>query len=393
LFKAMTPLPALTSSIAREYAQATLSVDLDALVANWRLLAQMSVPAECAAVVKADAYGVGLEPAVRALAAAGCKAFFVAHVSEGARARLALGADSPHTVYVLNGILQDAATFAAYVEYRLRPILVSVEQIRGWEAHARTSAVPLPAAVQIDTGMKRLGLDAASFEKIAAGLVRPDAAFPLALVMTHFVSSEVTDDPINDLQIARFKKAIALVPGVAASMANSSGIFMPQKPLFDLVRPGYALYGGNPHQDLANPMRPVVRLQAPIIQLHHVEAGETVGYNAQWTAKRPSRLATIGVGYADGIPRNAMATDGHAGGEAIVLGKRCPFAGRVSMDLIIIDVTDVDDPALKAGTPVELLGQDITVDDLAARSKTIGYEILTGLGRRYHRVYRADKKA
>lgn len=386
----MTPLPALTSSVAREHAQATLSIDLDALVANWRLLAKMSAPAECAAVVKADAYGIGIEPAVRALARAGCKTFFVAHVSEGARARLALGTDSSHAIYVLNGILQDAATFAAYGEYGLRPILVSTEQIRGWEAHARASAVPLPAAVQIDTGMKRLGLDAASFADIAGTLIRPDAAFPLALVMTHFVSAEETDDPINDVQISRFRKALALVPGVAASMANSSGIFLPQKPLFDLVRPGYALYGGNPHQDIANPMQPVVRLQAPIIQLHHVEAGETVGYNAQWTAKRPSRLATIGVGYADGIPRNAMATDEHAGGEAIVLGKRCPFAGRVSMDLIIIDVTDVNDPALKPGTPVELLGRDITVDDLAARSKTIGYEILTGLGRRYHRVYRGE---
>ncbi|MDF2115571.1 alanine racemase [Roseiarcaceae bacterium H3SJ34-1] len=384
----MTPLPPLTSSMAREHAQATLSVDLDALAANWRLLAEMSAPAECAAVVKADAYGIGIEPAVRALARAGCRTFFVAHVSEGARARLALGVGSPHTIYVLNGILEDAATFAAYVEYGLRPILVSAEQIHAWEAHARTSGRPLPAAVQIDTGMRRLGLDPAAFAEFAGALVRADAAFPLALVMTHFVSSEVRDDPINDHQIARFKKTIALVPGVAASMANSSGIFLPQKPLFDLVRPGYALYGGNPHQDLANPMQPVVRLEAPIIQLHHIEAGETVGYNAQWTAKRPSRLATIGVGYADGIPRNAMATDDHDGGEAIVLGKRCPFAGRVSMDLIIIDVTDVDDPALKAGTPVELLGRDITVDDLAARSKTIGYEILTGLGRRYHRVYR-----
>jgi len=384
----MIPLPALTSSVARELAQATLFVDLDALIANWRLLARLSAPAACAAVVKADAYGIGIEPAVRALANAGCKTFFVAHVSEGARARLALGADSSHTIYVLNGILQDAATFAAYAEYGLRPILVSVEQIRGWEAHARASAEPLPAAVQIDTGMKRLGLDAAAFATIANDLVRPNAAFPLPFVMTHFVSAEAIDDPINDLQIARFKKALALVPGIAASMANSSGIFLPQKPLFDLARPGYALYGGNPHQHLANPMQPVVRLQAPIIQLHHVEAGETVGYNAQWTAKRPSRLATIGVGYADGIPRNAMATDGHAGGEAIVLGQRCPFAGRVSMDLIIIDVTDVKDPALQAGTPVELLSRNITVDDLAARSKTIGYEILTGLGRRYHRVYR-----
>ena len=387
LFKAMTPLPALTSSVVREHGQATLSVDLDALVANWRLLAQRSTPAACAAVVKADAYGIGIEPAVRALAHAGCKTFFVAHVSEGARARLALGPSSPHTIYVLNGVLEDAATFAAHEEYDLRPILVSVEQIRAWEAHARASGKPLPAGVQIDTGIHRLGLAPASFAEIAGTLVQPAAAFPLALVMSHFVSSEMTGDPLNDSQIARFKNAIAPVPGITASMANSSGIFLPQKPLFDLVRPGYALYGGNPHQDQANPMQAVVRLQAPIIQIHHVEAGATAGYNAQWTAKRPSRLATIGIGYADGIPRNAMATEGHIGGEAIVLGKRCPFAGRVSMDLIIIDVTDVDDPALKAGTPVELLGRDITVDDLAARSKTIGYEILTGLGRRYHRVY------
>ena len=205
--------------------------------------------------------------------------------------------------------------------------------------------------------------------------------------MSHFVESEVPDNPLNARQIAAFAEVRRAFPGVPGSLANSSGIFLAQKPFHDLVRPGYALYGGNPTPGRANPMRPVVRLVAPILQLRDIDTGETAGYGARWTAKRPSRLATIGVGYADGLPRNAMGTDTKPGAEAVVAGVRCPFAGRVSMDLSILDVTDVPENQIAPGTPVELLGDTIGVDELGTKALTIGYEILTGLGSRYRRVY------
>lgn len=378
---AMTRLAPLTQSIPAAQALATLHVDLDALVANWRLLAARAAPAECAAVIKADAYGVGIAPAAQALAAAGCRTFFVAHLSEALRVRETVGPGL--TIYVLNGILDDTETLAALAHDDIRPVIASQEQLRLWTSyHPRHGARPA-CAVQIDTGMNRFGLSVIQAETLAEKIrdVSP------ALVMTHFVSSEYRDDPLNERQIERFERATARLPGIARSMANSSAIFLPQRPFYDLVRPGYALYGGNPFPDQPNPMRPVVRLSAPILQIRDIEAGETVGYNAQWTAKRRSRLAVIGVGYADGIPRNAMATEAQAGGEALVLGTRCPFAGRVSMDIIVLDVTDVTDPALAPGVEAELLNDVITVDDLASRSKTIGYEILTSLGRRYHRIY------
>jgi alanine racemase len=231
--------------------------------------------------------------------------------------------------------------------------------------------------------MNRLGLHLDE----ALALAPQATALGLDLVMSHFVSSEVPEDPINARQIAGFEAVRGAFAGLAASMANSSGLFLPQKPFHDLARPGYALYGGNPTPGAPNPMRPVVTLRAPIIQTREIGVGETVGYNATWRAKRPSRLAAIGIGYADGLPRALMGTDAHSGGEALVRGVRCPFVGRVSMDITVIDVTDAPAP-VRPGDLVELLGAAITVDDVAARAGTIGYEILTSLGRRYARTYR-----
>eukprot|EP01037_Dinobryon_pediforme_P039994 gene39994-48892_t len=213
------------------------------------------------------------------------------------------------------------------------PVLGSLREIAFW----RQQAPDLPAVLHIDTGMNRLGLDPAGVAVVAADAAAGRLGFPLALVMSHFVESEVPDNPLNARQIAAFAEVRRAFPGVPGSLANSSGIFLAQKPFHDLVRPGYALYGGNPTPGRANPMRPVVRLVAPILQLRDIDIGDTAGYGARWTAKRPSRLATIGVGYADGLPRNAMGTDTKPGAEAVGAGVRCPFAGRVSMDLSILD--------------------------------------------------------
>lgn len=375
----------LSDKVSRNEAQAILTIDLGALVANWRLIAARVAPARCAAVVKADAYGIGIEAAVPALAAAGCTVFFVAHPSEGRRVRACLASRPNIEIYVLNGLLPGPDYLATYLAYDLRPVLGSLAEFDLWMQSAPPGA-PQPA-IHVDTGMNRLGLAPSEALALAARMATGEAACKAALLISHFAASEAIDDPLNGRQIALFDKLRPAFPGVAASFANSSAIFLPQRPYFDLVRPGYALYGGNPTPGAVNPMRPVLKLAAPIIQLRDIPAGATVGYNGQWTALRPTRLAVIGLGYADGLPRNAMATNARPGGEAMVCGRRCRFAGRISMDLTIIDVTDVPAKDLAPGVMAELLSPEITIDDLAARAGTIGYEILTNLGRRYHRIY------
>jgi len=377
-----------TGPPARE-AGGVLTIDLGALAANWRLLRDRARGAECAAVVKADGYGIGLEPAARALAKAGCRTFFVAHLSEAARARKTC---PEATVYVLNGLrLGTAATYAAL---KLRPILGDREEIEEWAAFCRSAGERLPAAIHVDTGMNRLGLrlDEAMALKDAPAL----DVFEPALLMSHFVSSEVPDAPLNRRQIDAFWAVRAAFPKVQASLCNSSSLFLPQQPFFDLVRPGYALYGGNPTPDQTNPMRPVVRLECRVIQVREAADGESVGYNGQWTASGPRRLATLSVGYADGYPRAASATDakvkaGTPIAQAIVAGRRCPFAGRVSMDLLSVDVTGLPAGAVKRGDTATLIGDDLTIDEVGARAGTIGYEILTSLGRRYARIYRGGE--
>ncbi len=300
--------------------QAILTIDLAALCANWRLLRDRSLPADCAAVVKADAYGIGSERAAKALYNAGCRTFFVAHASEGVRVRAALKDLHDARIFALNGLLPEPSIADVFVAHGLRPVLGSLDELRLWLSH---TSGRLPFALHFNTGMNRLGIEIAEAEDARAMLAK-EGVLP-ELLMSHFVSSEVIDDPLNQKQIDGFAIVRQVFPGLPASVANSSGIFLGQKPHFDLVRPGYALYWRQSHADLPNPMRSVVKLEAPIIQLRSIEAGEKVGYNAQWTARRPSRLATIGVGYADGFPRSAMNTDSKTGAEAVVGGVHLSF--------------------------------------------------------------------
>ena len=376
---------AVGTSPGADQAGGLLTIDLDALAANWRTLRDRVQGAECAAVVKADGYGIGLEPAMRALTRAGCRTFFVAHLSEAARAR-AVSASA--TVYVLNGLLPGTAD--AYAGHALRPVLGSRDEIEEWAAFCRGRGGRRSAAIHVDTGMNRLGLPTEEALALVGGPLL--SVFEPALLMSHLISAEAPDDPVNALQIAAFKRVREAFGRVPASLANSSGIFLPQRPYYDLVRPGYALYGGNPTPGSPNPMRPVVQLEARIVQLRTVEAGETAGYNGTWTAPGQRRLATLSVGYADGFPRAGSATDVKAraetpAGEAIVAGRRCPLAGRISMDLISVDVTGMPDSAVRRGDLVTLIGDDLTIDEVGERAGTIGYEILTSLGRRYARTY------
>ena len=362
-----------------------LTIDLAALASNWRSLRDRAAPAECAAVVKAGGYGLGLAPVVRALDKAGCRTFFVADLSEAVVAREAC---RDARVYVLNGLLPGTAATCASLA--LRPILGSPENIAEWAAFCRDAGTRLPAAIHVDTGMNRLGLTPAQAAKAAASPFLRD--FEPALVMSHFVSAEEPENPLNARQIARFAAVRQMFPGVPASLCNSSGIFLSEKPHLDLVRPGYALYGGNPTPGRPNPMMGVVRLEGRIVQVRTAEDGETVGYNAQWTARGRRRLAVVSVGYADGYPRAASATDAKRdaempAGAALVGGVPCPFAGRVSMDQIVIDVTDAPEGATHRGALVTIIGDGLDEDEAGRRAGTIGYEVLTALGRRYARRY------
>jgi alanine racemase len=374
--------------IPENAAGGVLHIDLDALAANWRTLRDNAGGAETAAVVKANAYGIGIEKAVPALAKTGCRTFFVAHLSEAIRVR-AVAADA--TIYVLNGLI--AGTYPTYAEFDLRPVLGSFEEIEEWAGFCRAEGQRRKAAIHVDTGMNRLGLT------VPQGLTLKDRTelkdFETSLLMSHFVSAEESDNLLNQQQIEAFQAVRATLPGITASLANSSGIFLEAKPHFDLARPGYALYGGNPTPDRDNPMKPVVGLEARIVQLRWVEADHSVGYNGRWLALEKRRIATLSVGYADGYPRAASARgksgDELLAGMALVAGRTCPFAGNVSMDLITIDVTDVPEKQVQRGDTVTLIGGDLTVDEVGRRAGTIGYEILTNLGSRYARTYRGGQ--
>jgi alanine racemase len=364
-------------------AGAILTIDLAAVESNWNRLASMTVPVECAAVVKADGYGCGLEPVTRTLYGAGCRTFFVADICEGRRVRAA-APDS--VIYVLNGLMPGSAQ--AFAADYLRPVINSTTELAEWDAFVATTRWRGGAALHVDTGMNRLGITVEEAVAIAPRLQSENHGF--ALVMSHLACAEIPDHPMNDRQMRLFREIRMLYRGVASSLANSSGIFLGGAAYCDLVRPGVALYGVNPTPGKKNPMRPVVELKGRIIQVRTVDKGETVGYGAAFTAARPSRIAIVAVGYADGFLRSAGAAKGKPAADVIVGGKRCPLAGRVSMDVLAVDVTELAEGTVRRGDLATLIGDGVTVDDLAAGMGTIGYEVLTDLGRRYHRVYKAD---
>jgi alanine racemase len=364
-----------------EEAGGLLTIDVTAIAANWRELARRSEPAECAAVVKADAYGLGLEPVVRGLASAGCVTFFVAHLAEGRAARAAA---SNAVVYVLNGLAPGTAD--SYARADLRPVVGSLAELTEWNRFCAQSGFSGFAALHVDTGINRLGLTPEETADVAKR--DPAGRRGISLLISHFACAEEPGHPLNAKQMAEFRDVRALFPSTPASIANSSGIFLGPDAHHDMVRPGVALYGANPTPGHINLMHPVVRLDGRIIQVRDVPEGESVGYGATWTARRPTRLAIVSIGYADGFVRAASVSDLHPGAEAIVAGRRCPLAGRISMDLLGIDVTDVPGDAPARGDWATLLGDEIGVDELASHAGTIAYEILTSLGRRYRRVHR-----
>jgi len=368
-------------------AGAVLEIDLGAIVDNWRRLSRMAAPADCAAVVKANAYGLGATPVAQALLEAGCRLFFVAHLDEGSALRQAVG-DGPE-IAVLNGPLPGTAE--EFVEHRLIPVLNEPGQIDEWQRTeasrtagsspanaAQTGRVPGRAILHVDTGMARLGLTGREF---AALIDNPPPIFWRA-VMSHLACADEAGHALNQSQRERFAAAAAQLPGVPASLAASSGIFLGARYHFDLVRPGAALYGVNPQPGQPNPMRQVVQLRGRILQVREIDGGESVGYGATHIMAMSGRVATVAVGYADGWLRSLSRR-----GCAFVGDTRVPLLGRVSMDLVAFDVSAVDPALARPGMTLELLGPNYGVDDAAAHAGTIGYEILTALGARHHRIY------
>jgi len=358
-----------------------LTVDLDAIVTNWQELGRRAMPSECAAVIKAAGYGCGIEPVAHALSRAGCKTFFVADLAEARRART-VAPDA--TIYVLNGLLPGTAS--AFPDIDARPVIGSLVELAEWDAFCSVNQWRGGAALHVDTGMNRLGISTDEAAALAPRIRTENHG--ITLLMSHLVCAEQPDHPLNEHQMNLFREVRLLYRGIPGSLANSSGIFLGNGAHCDLVRPGAALFGVNPTPGRRNPMRPVIELQARVVLVRNVPKGETIGYNAIWTAKHATRVAVVAVGYEDGYPRAASATDAAPGSDAIVAGTRCPLAGRVSMDLMAIDITALPDHSVKRGDLVTLIGGEIGVDDLAAAAGTIGYEVLTSLGPRYNRIYR-----
>ncbi len=348
---------------------ACLEIDLTAIAENWRLLGRLHA-GTVGAAVKANAYGLGADRVAPALFEAGCRHFFVAYVGEALALRPLLpGA----MIAVLNGLIP--GTESHYATHDLTPTLGSLAEIDAWR-----EAGGGPAILHIDTGMHRLGLEEADVGALAAAPERL-AGIGVRYLMTHLVASENPRDPINRAQAERFAAACARLPAAARSIANSSGIFLGTEFASDLARPGAALYGINPRPGRPNPMRQVVRLRARVLSSRNIAAGERVGYNGIWTAMRASRIATVGIGYADGFARVQPGSPA-----AIFDGRAVPLVGRVSMDLTTFDATD--HPGIVPGAWLDMIGLGRSVDDVAEAAGTNGYEVLTRLGARFARNYR-----
>jgi alanine racemase len=358
-------------------AGAVLTIDLDAIRSNYRLLRDTAAGAVCAAVMKADAYGLGMDAVAPALALEGCRVFFTAHLEEGMRLRQVVPEDS--TIYVLHGPPPGAT--AEFFQYDLVPVLNDPGQIADWRRLCARLERRLPAALQFDTGMSRMGLSPAAVERLLADPSWKDEMKPV-LVMSHLACADEASHPMNTLQRERFaalRARFAIIPG---SLANSSAVFLGAAFHHDLVRPGAALYGINPQPGSPNPLRQAVGLRARIVQSRSVQAGDIVGYGARYVAEGPRRIATIAVGYADGWLRSLSGR-----GHAFIDGVAVPVAGTVSMDSITLDVTGIPEARVQPGCELELLGAQQTVDDVAREAGTIGYEVLTRLGSRFHRQY------
>lgn len=357
-----------------------LTVDLGALKRNWQALDKVSRGALTGAVVKADAYGTGITQASRAFYEAGARFFFAATPDEGIAVRAALP-DDAH-IFILDGLFPGAASL--YVGERLMPCIASIPMLEEWLQACLQSNQALPAALHFDTGINRLG-----FRLNETSIVKrmiEQIGYAPQMIMSHLACADVPGHEKNRTQLALFTSVMAQFPGIPASLANSAGLMSNRENHFQMVRPGIALYGGRAVAGRRNPMAQVVRLEAPILMTKDVKTGETVGYGALQTMSRDSRLAIVGIGYADGFFRALSSSNNHRGTNVVIHGTPCPVVGRVSMDMIGVDITDLPQIPV-AGEMAEIIGEQVTADDHADAAGTIGYEVLTSLKGRYTRHY------
>lgn len=357
-----------------------LTVRLGTLAANHRQVRRRAAGAMVAPVVKADAYRMGMAEVVKALAAEGTSSFFVARVEEG----MALRALLPEArIFVFDGVV--GGTAPALISHRLTPVLNAAEEIAEWSEAAAARKTILDAAIQVDTGMNRSGLSRSELADLSAHAARALAGINLNLIMSHLACAEDPEHPQNRRQLERFRAALAALPPAPASLSASAGIELGQEYHFDLVRPGMSLYGGKPIPSRPNPYHLVAVLTSQVLQLRKLDSGESVGYGATFTARRPTTLAIVALGYADGLIRATGAK-----GRAAIGGVLVPYAGRISMDLLALDVTDVPIHAIHRGAMVEFLGDRISLEDAAHAAGTNTHEVLTAISPRARRVYSGD---
>ncbi len=361
------------NAIPETLASALVTIDLAALTSNWKALAAQAGVAMGAAI-KGEAYGLGIEAVAKTLWSAGCRSFFVARPFEGAQLRAIL---PEALIFVLDGLYSGQADY--YLQHELYPALISLDEAREWAASGKGK----PCAVHVDTGINRMGMTG---QELTAVVAMKDQ-LRIVMVMSHLACSDEPAHLLNAKQHDLFAKYRAMLPDVPASFANSSGIYLGEGYLYDLVRPGVALYGGNPLPGKPNPMKTVVTLQLKIMQTKFVKQGDTIGYSATWTAPQGSRIALLGAGYRDGIPRKLSWSADKPAAQVFVAGRRVDVVGRVSMDMMAIDVTDLTEAETTRGTLVEIFGPNLPVDEAAAYAGTISYELLTHLGNRYARRY------
>ncbi len=360
-----------------------LTIDLGAIARNWKGLDAISANSLTAAVVKANAYGCGMERVAATLSHAGAQFFFVATPDEG----LALRTQMPDAhIFILNGLFAGAGKL--YTQHNLMPVINSLPMLNEWLAICIEAGEALPAGFQFDTGMNRLGFRLQDISIIQSRI--KETGYQPQVIMSHLACADIPAHEKNATQRALFQSVIAQFPQIPASLANSAGILGGRENHFQMVRPGISLYGGRAVQGRPNPMAGVVTLEMPLIQIREARTGESVGYGATQTLNRDSRLAIVGAGYSDGILRSASSSTARSGGFVAIGGKLAPILGRVSMDTIIVDITELGPNIPDPGEMIEIIGPNISIDDLADASGTIGYEILTSLHGRYNRFYRDE---
>jgi alanine racemase len=374
-------IPEAMTDVPEQLSSAIVTIDLEALQSNYKTLAQLALPALCGVAIKGEAYGLGMAMVAKVLWAQGCTNYFVARPMEGAELREVL---PDAAIYVLDGFYVGQADF--YLKNRLMPALASLAEAREWLLDTGGA----PCAIHVDTGIHRLGFTSAEFAQFCA-----DAdvlkSIQIKLLMSHLACADEVDHPLNLRQLEAFNNHRKLLPDVPTSFANSSGILLGADYHFNLVRAGVALYGDNPQPGRPNPMKPVVTLQVKVMQTRFVKKGDTIGYSATWTAPRDSRIAILGAGYRDGIPRKLSSSQVDGPAQVFIAGRRVPIVGRVSMDMMACDVTDMPQDEIECGTLAEMFGPNISVDEAASWAGTISYELLTHLGNRYHRRYIGDE--